>query len=394
MKLTKNVLMLALMLTSLLLFATPKMQDKLILPEKIYAVPGIETNIYYANIFRTINPANYSFEFLCKKGNNDAKRWHFTPKKGEEGTYDVTLRVWDDDGVVAEAKSQLIVTPADAGKDKNLSIMIVGSSCISMFHAYPTHIYNLFKTPGNPKLTMIGENGPRDKDKKLGEIRHEGYGGWSYHTFITKGRVRGKSANMRESPFWNFKTQKLDFAEYFKKNTNGKAPDLVTVSLGGNDMFRAQDATMKEHVAGVKKNMITFFTALRKVAPDAKVAIVLIDYSATSQDAFGYNYGSTQTRWQFKKNYAAFIKMVQALVKEKPELKLELVLLNGAVDNENNGHIYRMNANARNKATKVLFQANALHPKPHGYQQGADAFYCWMKYMLHRDEQAAKAVKK
>ena len=178
MKLTKNVLMLALMLTSLLLSGAPGMQDKLILPEKIYAVPGIESNIYYAQIFRTINPANYSFEFVCKKGNNEAKRWHYTPKKGDEGSYDVTLRVWDDDGVVAEAKSQLIVTPADAGKDKNLSIMIVGSSCISMFHAYPTHIYNLFKTPGNPKLTMIGENGLRDKDKKLGAIRHEGYGGF------------------------------------------------------------------------------------------------------------------------------------------------------------------------------------------------------------------------
>ena len=303
------------------------------------------------------------------------------------------MRVWDDDGVVAEAKSQLIVTPADAGKDKNLSIMIVGSSCISMFHAYPTHVYNLCKTPGNPKLTMIGENGPGWPDK-IGEIRHEGYGGWSYNTFITKGRVRKKANNMRESPFWNFKTKSLDFVQYFQKNNNGKAPDLVTVSLGGNDSFSAKDETVREHMAGVKKNMITFFTALRKAAPDATVAIVLIDYSATSQDAFGYNYGSTQTRWQYKKNYAAFIKMAQALVKERPDLKLEVVLLNGVVDTENNGHIYKMNANARNKATKVLFQANALHPKPHGYQQGADAFYCWMKYMLHREEQAAKAVKK
>ena len=59
------------------LAAAPRLQSKLLLPEKIYAVPGIESNIYYENIFHTLNPANYSFEFLCKKGNNDAKRWHY-----------------------------------------------------------------------------------------------------------------------------------------------------------------------------------------------------------------------------------------------------------------------------------------------------------------------------
>ena len=56
------------------LAAAPRLQSKLLLPEKIYAVPGIESNIYYENIFHTHNPANYSFEFLCEKGNNDAKR--------------------------------------------------------------------------------------------------------------------------------------------------------------------------------------------------------------------------------------------------------------------------------------------------------------------------------
>ena len=185
------------------LSAAPKMQDRLIMPEAIYAVPGIETNIYYRNIFLTINPKNFIYDVKCKKGRCDERRWRFTPKKEDVGTYDLSLKIYDDYGLVAEGKSKLIVSPADAGKGKNISLMLTGSSSVSMLQAYPTHIYNLFKTPGNPTLTMVGEAGPGWPDK-LGDIRHNGFGGWSFATFTGPGRKRiaGRS-NMRENPYWN-----------------------------------------------------------------------------------------------------------------------------------------------------------------------------------------------
>ena len=51
----------------------------LLIPEKIYAVPGVETNVYFDNVVTVINPANYVFDVDCKKGRNDLKRWRFTP---------------------------------------------------------------------------------------------------------------------------------------------------------------------------------------------------------------------------------------------------------------------------------------------------------------------------
>ena len=47
---------------------------KLQLPEKIYAVPGIETNVYFDNIVLTPNSDFYVFDVDCRKGRNDQKR--------------------------------------------------------------------------------------------------------------------------------------------------------------------------------------------------------------------------------------------------------------------------------------------------------------------------------
>ena len=40
---------------------------KLLLPERIYAVPGVEINVYFQNIVTVINPDNYVFDVDCKK---------------------------------------------------------------------------------------------------------------------------------------------------------------------------------------------------------------------------------------------------------------------------------------------------------------------------------------
>ena len=58
------------------LTAAPRLQDRLQLPEKIYAIPGIECNLYFENLFLTINPANFAFEVKCTKGRCDEKRWN------------------------------------------------------------------------------------------------------------------------------------------------------------------------------------------------------------------------------------------------------------------------------------------------------------------------------
>ena len=362
---------------------TPHMQNRLQLPEKIYAVPGIECNVYFENIFLTLNSANFAFEVKCKKGRCDEKRWHFIPKESEAGTYDLLLNVYDDNGMVASASSKLVVTPSDAGKGKTISLLQIGDSSIAMRHAFPSHIYNLFQGEGNPVLKMIGENGPGRPDK-IKDIRHEGYGGWRYMEFITAGRrPRPGNPNARMNPFWNPETKALDFAAYFQKNNDGKAPDFITINLGINDISPYDDAQIEQGLVKVRERAEVFLAALRKAAPEAVIGLTLSGYCSKSQDAFGNNYGCVLQRWQYLKNIFKYRTMIVDLVRKSPGLKLHLVPIYCAHDNENNVYKRKETVNFRNSA-RVMRESNGLHPAASGYQQAGDCYYAWMKALLNQ----------
>jgi lysophospholipase L1-like esterase len=377
----KRLVSLMILLGCLSLTAAPALQNRLQLPGKIYAVPGIECNIYFENIFLTVNPANFAFEVKCAKGRCDEKRWRFIPKDSEAGTYDLTLNVYDDNGVVATAASKLVVTPADAGKGKTISLLLIGDSGLEMTQAFPKHIHKLFQAPGNPAMKMVGENGPGWPDK-IGEVRHEGYGGWSFNEFTTSGRklIKGRS-NARGNPFWNPETKALDFAAYFKKNNNGKAPDFILIHLGGNDVFACTDSTIDSRLESIREKAGILIQAIRKAAPEAVIAMVLVEGTSHSQDAFGKNYGCRQIRWQFKKNFFKYRAMMEEWIPSLGDPKVLTVPCHPALDTVNNVYRQKDYANDRNRIS-VIRESNGLHPLPVGYQQSADSCYAWMKALL------------
>ena len=81
-----------------------KEPPRLLMPDEILSVQGIETNVYFANVFKTVNPDNYFFQVSCPKGKLMKKFWTVTPEKKDIGTYSWTLTVFDDNGKVAEKK--------------------------------------------------------------------------------------------------------------------------------------------------------------------------------------------------------------------------------------------------------------------------------------------------
>jgi hypothetical protein len=169
----------------------------LTLPPVMFAVPDIESAIYYDNIVLTESPESYRFEFTCDLGTQQETRWTVTPRDSSRGDHPVGVRVLDADGqVLASAKTILRVSARAAGHGDELRLLIVGDS-LTHASAYPNELSRLLSQPGNPKLTMLGTH----KHGRVVEgVAHEGYGGWtnalSSNTSLTPmGRIASEVAH-------------------------------------------------------------------------------------------------------------------------------------------------------------------------------------------------------
>ncbi len=349
------------------------------LPPAVYAVPGIETNIYFDNLVLTINSNNYAFDVTCQKGRNDAKRWRFTPTAKDIGTYHLTLKILNSKNeVVGTGTTKIIVSPKKSGDGKDISLLIIGDS-LTNANVYPTAIYNLMTKSGNLKLKMIGSH--CGAGRKPGKIAHEGYGGWKWESFCT--RWTDKKNYHAKSKFLTLKngTPALDFKAYIKKYANGKNPDFITIMLGTNDVFTATDDNIMKRIKKILSYADTFIAEIKMNAPNAQIGLALTVPPAFSQDAFGYNYKCNQTRWQYRRNQ---FQIVKTMIEKYGNGKVKNVSLIPAfvgLDCENNFPMQKEQLNSHN-TQDIMRHCNGVHPDAKGYKQIADTFYCWLKYKL------------
>ena len=356
---------------------------KLLLPEKIYAVPGVECNIYFNNIVTVINPANYVFEVKCSKGRNDLKRRRYTPKAEETGKYPLQVRVINMQGIVAQADAELIVLPPDAGAGKDFSMLFIGASQTNAGH-YPNRMAALMKRPGNPVFKTIGT---RSRGKN--GARHEGYGGWRWHVFMTRYGYSGSRQMDGMHPdrpvgfnspfiFQNEKGEyKFDLERYFKENNAGKNPDAVSFQLGLNDFFLCTDENIAEITAKSMQDMEKLIAEFRKLKP-APAIFIFLHIPGSNQDGFGASYGCQQSSWQYRKNLDYYNR---ALMKKAKELNLRTVPVYMNFDTENNYPVITSPVNLDNPQL-ITRQNNGVHPSTAGYNQMGDTLYCAVKALL------------
>lgn len=348
----------------------PAMQRKLLLPDTVYAVPGIETNIYFDNVFLAPNTNNFAFEVICSKGRNYKNRWSFVPTEKDVGKHDLFLNVFDANGIVAKGRVKIAVAPGNAGTGRKISLLMIGDS-ITDITLFPTRVHALFKRPGNPVLTMIGT---RPAPAANGAMVHEGYSGWKWNTFFEKGSFVTNQNGLLV----------LDFKNYFEKNNGGKAPDFITIQLGVNDIFRDYDFMIFNSINSIEKDMDKFINALRTAAPDAEIGIGIPTLGA-AQDAFGRVYGCLQTTWQYKKNIFMLGYSMMKKYKNHPDKKISLIPIYVNLDCENNFPTAMYPVNEGNPV-QISGQSDGVHPAPAGANQLGDALYAWMKNQLAKQK--------
>ncbi|MEI8018496.1 MAG: SGNH/GDSL hydrolase family protein [Schlesneria sp.] len=352
---------------------------RMALPPEVFALAGVESNIYFDNIVLALNPANYVFDITCPKGKQQAERWTWTPTEADVGDVLLQFEVRDDlNRIVSRGRTTIKVSATKSDKNKSLSLLLVGDS---LTHAsiYSQHLLDLAGRPGQRALTLIGSHGV---EPTLGLNRHEGYGGWTAHRFATHFTVTARLGDYakRGSPFLYKQadgTVKLDFQHYCQDLNEGRFPDAVTIFLGPNDIFSYQDETIEAGIQEMLGHYDKLIEMVKTASPITRIGVMLPVPPAASQDAFGNNYASGQTRWQYKRNQHF---LVSAMIKRYGSRQSESIHLIPTHVNLDTVHNYPTetvlpNAHAE---LKVVRQSNGVHPAATGYRQIGDTVYAWL----------------
>ncbi|MBQ9502993.1 MAG: MarR family transcriptional regulator, partial [Lentisphaeria bacterium] len=361
------------------------------LTEHIYAVPGLECSIYFNNIVTVINVRNYAFEVVCDIGRTDADRWRAVPEEKDIGDHKLTIRVYDENGLVSEGVTTVtVVSPVT--KERELSLLLIGASQTAAV-GYPERVYELMKKEENIRFSMVGTNSGGYTDPVPGGVAHEGYGGWGWNTFFTNWGIDESRDNdglhprrpwVRNSRFLfpDGDGFKFDFARYCQKYNQGKYPDTIVIALGINNVLCAKSdrevrRAWRKDIYPYMKKMVTEF---RKCNPQVHIAFCTPTPGAWSQDAFGSNYQCSYTLWRWRLNHRL---LYRGLVQAAKEFHTGIIPVHAVVDGAHGFPEAEEKANQRSEET-VSRQINAVHPNPSGYAQIGDCVFAYLKHRCSR----------
>ena len=343
-------------LCSLLCAASP------VIPEEIYAVEGKECSVYFANLAMNGGVPG-EIEVFSKVGRQDAKRWRFVPEAKHAGkSFPLKIEWKAPDGKTLATCESVVKVAPPVGEKRSITIMLCGSSSTDGTF-YPRQLADRLKADGYTVKfigTHIGGGKPAVKPD---DILAEGRGGWRYRDYASRWNddphyKKGKS------PFLSG-PGKFDYQDYLNRVNGGKAPDFITIYLGGNDIASATDETVQRYLDDAAAAFDEVITGFRKAAPEVKIGIVLSAPPA-GQDAFGANYGTVIRRAQYCRNLEKFWGMLEKKCKQYSGVTP--IPVSVGVDTENH-YPSRMEPVSDGSRVMVRRQTNALHPTLDGNQK-------------------------
>ena len=382
---------------------------KMMLPEVVYAAPGIESNIYFDYVIDSATPWAYAFEVKCQRGTHGSKRWFWTPDKTDAGkSFDLELRVFNDYGRVLTGRCKVVVAgePADYSKKITLSLLAASGSN----SGYPQQLMDMMRQNGFVNYTPVGKHSGGGRPVVPGGLAHDGYGGFSWNCFLNRWyylesdlpktqtqaereqmeaigvrrNVRPGREYMLRSPLIKIVNGKktVDVPGWFKEINQGKAPDFFIIQLGGNDMFNAKEDNLEERIETVIGNARRLLAVLRKHAPESVIGIASSPLGC-SQDGFGANYRCSQSQYQYRRNMQRYNRALDRMIKELKDAKIKLIPLHHVLDSEGSFFKKTYPVFARSAKT-VQRDSNALHYSKEGGFQIGDALYCWLRKQLEK----------
>jgi len=173
----------------------------LFLAKRYDCVIGDEFQLFYRGVVKSMNPYKYYIYVECVKGRPYPRYFTYTPKAGEEGSYQLKITLFDDFmNVIDSGETTLVVHKIEKPK-KKLNVLCIGDSltCNGVWPATGCQRFEDTKCEeGKPICYGLGEcfefvgtckreveyETPIDPEKGKKIIGFEGYGGWQWRHFV------------------------------------------------------------------------------------------------------------------------------------------------------------------------------------------------------------------
>ena len=380
------------------------------LPERIYAAPGLELNVYFTEIFDSVVPQNYAYQAYCRKGRSERVRWCFTPTAEDAGTtFPLVVNAWNDDGLVDSVTSQVVVAAAPVDPSRKVTLALLGDSLTNC--GYQDQVLKDMRLAGYSGYTPVGS-----RAMTADGARHDGYGGYTFDAFLTRYRVSDEEIahvqdqaereqlatlgvpvkivhawqrDLLRSPLVKFEggEKSVDIPRWLAKINGGTPPDIIIVELGLNSVFYSE-GSIPELRALFRRNLLPeaerLISRLRQDMPAATYLLCTMPVGS-SQDGFAANYGADRNEVQHRKIVFAINREYDAWIKAKKDPKLMLLPVGHAVDPEDSSLVQRQKVSARSE-NEVVRSVNAVHPSAVGGYQMGDAIAAMLMSLLNRDE--------
>lgn len=339
-------------------------------PDKIYALPGLELNVYFDNVVEDAN--KYDWNITCSKGMQLERGYRITPSSGDTGTYPITIEV--SEGKSSKlVNSNLIIANSNAGNGETVSIINLGDSTTNSGTVIEKLNTNFSSDVMN--VTTLGTRGTAPNN-------HEGRSGWKWNDYFTKEYIdytdgRGHVAN----PFYNPSTQTFDAAYYFA-NSGISVPDFFIINMGVNDVFRfTSDTALNAGIDQFISYTDDAIASIKTAAPNTKICICCTIPPNHSQDAFGKAYACGQTRNRCKRNNALLVNRIIEEYDGRESENIYVIPIHTNLDTVYNMGMETLPVNARN--TDMTYQSpirnGCVHPEISGYWQIADVYTAFIK---------------